>query len=452
MTDITLPDSIIAARAASRERVVPRTAQRGLIVLLALVYGGGFLFLATISPLLLYAFYVAMLALIALRFESLDQLAGDLRPLLPYMAWVTAFWCWGVLMSPYPGAVFGEVIRLLFRNLLFLVGVAVALSDPRSEKLFSRLVQVGIFVNYYLAQRQLNDPQFAIDFARRLGEETYIANNVRPAGLWINPDEAAFALLFGLLIIARDKGIVVWLARAAAVHGIYLSASRSGNYILVLFIVSYLLYSLSRKLFSFRQAMIMVNVAAVAFAIWLGLYYTENLPTYDVSQDFALSRILDHQESNTDYTRGDLTSAVLGLVMQAPWYGYGALGLQDAQTSELYFQSALPGLGAHNIYLAVWGEAGVLGLLSYLAVLGLGILAALRLPMSPQRRLIACLMWAGYLIRGLTWHSQLINGVGILVVGLVLCYPRLAAREQAESERAEAYHPHPGPLQRGEGA
>jgi hypothetical protein len=67
-------------------------------------------------------------------------------------------------------------------------------------------------------------------------------------------------------------------------------------------------------------------------------------------------------------------------------------------------------------------------------VLGLGIVAALRLPMSPQRRLIVCLMWAGYLIRGLTWHSQLINSVGILVVGLIFCYPRLAAREAREGE------------------
>lgn len=435
MSDLSLTSSPTAAHAAARALLVPRTAQRGLILLLSVAYGGGFLFLTTISPLLLYGFYLALIALIALRIESLDQLARDVRPLLPYLAWMTAFWCWGMLVSPFPNVVFGEVIRIVFRNVLFLLAVAVAVSDLRSERLFALLVQAAIFINYYLAQRQLNDPQFALDFARRLGEETYVANNVRPAGLWINPDEAAFALSFGLLFIARSRGVVVWLARAAAIHGIYLSASRSGSYILVLFLAAYLLFSLSQKLLSFRRMALLVPALALIYAIWLGLYLTNNLPTYDVSQDFALSRILDHKESNADFTRGDLTGAVYGLVLHAPWHGYGAMGLQDAQTSQLYFQSKLPGLGAHNIFLAVWGETGVLGLAGYLLVLGLGMLQVLRTPMSPQRRMIAGLMWAGYVIRGLTWHSQMLSGVGIVIIGMMFCYPRLAAAEHAESRR-----------------
>ncbi|NTW98209.1 MAG: hypothetical protein HGB28_06650 [Oscillochloris sp.] len=68
-------------------------------------------------------------------------------------------------------------------------------------------------------------------------------------------------------------------------------------------------------------------------------------------------------------------------------------------------------------------------------MLGLGMLQVLRTPMSPQRRMIAGLMWAGYVIRGLTWHSQMLSGVGIVIIGMIFCYPRLAAAEHAESRR-----------------
>lgn len=434
-TDL-LPTALLTAREEERRTVVPRIAQRALVILLAVMYGGGFLFLATISPLLLYGFYLATACLIAASVESLEQLTQHLKPVAPYLAWLMIFWCWGVLVSPYPGEVFGEVVRVLFRNMLFLLAVALVLAHARNYRFFSLLVQVAIFVNFVIVQRQLNDPQFAVDFARRLGEESYVANNVRPGGLWINPDEASFALLFGLLLTARDRGPLVWLARAAAVYMIYLTASRSGNYILALFFVVYMAFQLTRRVLSFRRAVALVNLVALLYVVGLGLYYTDSLPRYDVSQDFALSRILDVQESNTDYTRGDLTRAVYQLAVEAPWHGYGAMGLQDAQTSSLYFQSRLPGLGAHNIYLAVWGETGLLGLATYLGVIGLGVAQAIRKPLSPENRLIALLMWAGYLIRGLTWHSQFLSATGIVLAGVIFCYPFLAASAPADEPRA----------------
>lgn len=435
MSEISLPGSLAPNHIDVRQKIMPRAAQTGLVILLAVIYGGGFLFLVTISPLLLYGFYLATGILLVMRIESIAQLSRDIGPIVPYMAWLILFWCWGLLFSPYPGSVAGEVIRVLFRNLLFLIAVALTLTDRRSYRLFARLVLVAIFVNYFIAQRQISDPQFALDFARMLGEESYTANSVRPAGLWINPDEAAFALLFGLLVIARERGLLVWLGRAAAAYTIYLTASRSGNYILALCVGAYLLFKLWQHVQSFRRAAVLFNLLALLYAVGLGLYYTDNLPRYDIAQDAALSRILDFQESNTDYTRADLTDAVYRLTLNAPWHGYGAMGLQDAQTSRLYFQSALPGLGAHNIFLAIWGEVGLLGLAGYLAVLAFGISQVFRLPLSPQERLIASLMWAGYLIRGLTWHSQLINATGILIIGVLLCYPRLVALPGAVFEK-----------------
>jgi hypothetical protein len=81
MSDLSLQSNMAAAQAEGRALVVPRMAQRGLIILLSVAYGGGFLFLTTISPLLLYGFYVALMGLIILRIESVAQLIRDIRPL-----------------------------------------------------------------------------------------------------------------------------------------------------------------------------------------------------------------------------------------------------------------------------------------------------------------------------------------------------------------------------------
>jgi hypothetical protein len=399
------------------------------------LYGGGFLFLATISPMLLYGFYGLMAGLIALRAATPGQAWRDLRPVALYLAWLVAFWTWGVLVSPFPAWVIPEVVRIVFRNALFLCAVAMALSDLRGLRQLALLVQVAIFVNLYVALRQLNDPAFALDFARRLGEEAYVANNVRPGGLWINPDEAAFALLMGLLLLARERGPLVWAARAAAIYCIYLSASRSGNYILALSGLLYLLFKLRQGVLSFGRATVLINLLAVAYAVWLALFLTGSLPRYDASQDFALNRILDFREENAELTRTDLTGAVFELALATPWHGHGALALQDNVAVERYFERALPGLGAHNIFLAIWGEVGFVGMLAYVAVLAVSASQVLRLPMAPQARLVAALMWLAYLARGFTWHGQMFSGSGIVLLGVILCYPRLAAMAVEEGRR-----------------
>jgi O-antigen ligase len=421
----TLPQDQPYATSDTRQKVVPRTAQRLLLALLAVVFCGGFLFLVTISPLLLYGFYIALAALIVLRIESVGQFLKLLAPISPYLYWLLIYGAWATLVSPFISVVFGDIVRLMFRNLLFLTAAAVAFSDAQNFQRFARFIQIGVIINCAISVTQLNDPQFALDLARMLGEKTYTNNNVRPGGLWINPDEAAFANLMALLIIGTERTPLAWIARCAAVYSIYVSASRTGSYILLIFFLAFLAFQLSQRAFSFKRMTILVNVLAVAYLIFLGLYYTDNLPTYDHSQDFALSRILDVQESNTDYTRGDLTYAVFQVALNAPWHGYGTLGLQDADASQLYFQRALPGLGAHNIFLAIWGEAGILGLFGYLIALGVGASRVLRAKLAPTHRLIAGLMWMAYLIRGLTWHGQLTSGMGILCVAALYCYPVL---------------------------
>lgn len=431
MSDLTIPASM-RAPALERRSGVALAAQTALLALLTVLYGGGFLFLATISPMLLYSFYGALAGLVALRMATPGQAWGDLRPVALYLGWLVAFWAWGVLVSPFPAWVLPEVVRIVFRNVLFLCAAAMALSDTRGLRQLAVMVQAAIFVNLYVALRQLNDPAFAVDFAGRLGDEAYVANNVRPGGLWINPDEAAFALLMGLLLLARERGPLVWAARAAAVYGIYLSASRSGNYMLALSGLVYLLFKLRQGVLSFGRATVLVNLLALAYGVWLALFLTGSLPRYDASQDFALSRILDFREENAELTRGDLTGAVFAIALDTPWHGHGAMALQDNVAVERYFERALPGLGAHNIYLAVWGEAGLMGMAAYLAVLAAAAGQVLRLPMRPHFRLVAGLMWLAYLIRGLTWHGQMFSGSGIVLIGIILCYPRLAALASAE--------------------
>ena len=85
------------------------------------------------------------------------------------------------------------------------------------------------------------------------------------------------------------------------------------------------------------------------------------------------------------------------------------------------------GIGAHNIYLVVWGEMGIFGLLCYLSVLLTGIVAVLRARISAQARCIGLLIWATYLLMGLVWHNQFTDVLGAIYVGLIFYFPKIVA-------------------------
>ena len=72
-----------------------------------------FLFLATLSPALLYGFYAVMAILIVALLVGGPARAVAFGPVLPYLWWVAIAGLWGALVSPVAALVIPEVARLI---------------------------------------------------------------------------------------------------------------------------------------------------------------------------------------------------------------------------------------------------------------------------------------------------------------------------------------------------
>ena len=409
-----------------------RTARAVLLALLGVIYSGLFLFLVTLSPYLLYGFYVLLLILIGLSFYAGRPTAQSLYPLLPYLYFLLIYASWGLLISPEAGDLMPEVVRMLIRNLLIFGAFVVAVPDQAGFKTFARWVQVAALLNFAIAVAESINPTLLTDITFTRNVATTAFDVLRPAGLWINPDEAAFAFLFALLLSSGDRGLLIWLGRAASIGGIYLSASRTGVYILAGYLLALLVFKLRSARLSQLHLFAFLWGAALVITLSVGYYNYYGNPTIDTSDSFQISRILDfHEESAHDgYTRRYVTSMVFDKVLEAPVQGYGVFSLQTSGiTSSISSYTSLQqlGIGAHNIYLVVWGELGIFGLLCYLIVLLIGIIAVLRARISAQNRCIGLLIWATYLLMGLVWHNQFTDVLGTIYVGLIFYFPRVVA-------------------------
>jgi O-antigen ligase len=285
-----------------------------------------------------------------------------------------------------------------------------------------------LIINLGISLWQFVNPQVLVSMANALEPGTTAFSAIRPAGLWINPNVAAFALILGLLMSGWARGLLAWAGRLAAVAALYLTASRSGLYIFLLCALIYLIFRV--KPWKVRPALVPGIVAGVALLGALVLMVVDKPPeglALNLEQGSTLSRVLDVTESATSAlgveTRGDVTLQAFQAALGAPWYGYGVFTFQGTSVTSL--GSPLPGVGAHNIYLAIWGETGPASLIIYLLVLGTGIRSMLKSALPEKERLLLALLWISYLIIGVVWHNQLTDLLGILYLGLLFQIPLL---------------------------
>jgi O-antigen ligase len=357
------------------------TSRNLLLFLLAFTFSGAVSFLQLFSPFLLAAYIVTLLACIAVCILIDPSLIDKSVFVWPYAAWLIYFFAWGTLFSRDQAAVLPDVLRVLAKDFLILGAVAVAIVDRRHISRLAGLIQIAVIINLGISVWQLIDPQALVSLAYALDPASVSFSALRPAGLWINPNEAAFALLMGLLISGWVRGPLAWAGRMSAIAGLYLTASRSGLYILLLCAFVYVAFRV--KPWRIRYSLVPAVLAGAAVLGGFALMVVERPPEgleLNVEQGSTLSRVLDVTESVATArgveTRGEITLQAAQAALEAPWYGYGIFTFQGTSIASL--QSPLPYLGAHDIYLVVWGETGILSLLTYLLVLGIGIRGVLR--------------------------------------------------------------------------
>jgi O-antigen ligase len=398
------------------------------LLFLGLSFAGGLPILGAFSHYALHACY-ATIAVCAAACAVLEPRAvGRVACLAPYLLWVTFYIAWGTLAAWYPGQVLPDAERVLLRNVVLAGGFAMVVGNLRDLGAVARLFRVAVLVNCALAVYESLNPRLIEDIARFLNPQATAFSVLRPAGLWSNPNEAAFAFLFSLLLSHWDRGLGAWAGRVASLAGIYLTVSRTGLYVALL---CGLLYGLSRwraLIGDLRRTVISLNATwAAGLAIVLLVLV---LPVrFDISDSYNLQRVLDFSENSTRgagaATRAELAAQAFDAALERPLVGYGLFAFQDVGTAE--HGEAATSDGAHNIYVTVFGEGGLLALSGYLAVLGLGVARLFAVRARREDRFIGILLWTSYLIIGFAWHNQVTSMSGVIYVAILYSIPGLIA-------------------------
>lgn len=408
----------------------------GLLLLLTFLYSGAFQFLFLLSRSLLYFFYALCFALIFMHFIDKNRQPYNFASLSPYFIWLLFYFMWGSLISNDFDVVVPQVIRAIFSNLLIATLILSAIRTQQDMQKFAFYIQLVAICNFILSLWMSFDPSLIIRFNQFFGVQQIGFLQLRPAGLWINPNAAAFAFIFALFLSYWSKGLIAWLGRLAAIGGVYLSVSRTGIYVLLFCFVLFLLFYLRSRAFWTK----LVIVAGFAF-ILLGLNSSLLLDFNDRSaSQFRATRLLDFSEEDVaiggPISRRQLTTLALQQLDRMPWYGYGALSFQSY--NEAFSRNLLP-TGAHNIFIAVMGETGIVGIVSFLGLIILTIHSLLRSPIVSSARVIMLLMWTAYLLFGLAWHNQLTSVLGIMLTLLVFYLPHCYQIEELREVKSTHY-------------
>ena len=248
------------------------TPARGLVVRLSrlvlfaeifVIYIGAQPFLIMFSPDLLYGTYVVIGAC-AVGILCFERVASrSVLSTVPYLVWLLVFYCiWGTMMKldggpwayrDHPGKFDDdEVIKMFVKNVVVLSAFALAVINRRDLARAANWFQIGALLNLAICFWEVWDPNVISSLALDRDPEVNAFNVLRPAGLWRNPDEAAFAFIFAFLISYWARRPLAWIGRLACLVGIYLTASRTGVYILALCAAIHFAFRLRSKGFLFR--------------------------------------------------------------------------------------------------------------------------------------------------------------------------------------------------------
>src|SRR5689334_4109351 len=100
MESLVMSPNIDEVKVSARQSS-PRVLRGALIVLMSIIYSGGFQFLVSFSPYLLYGFYLALVACIILCMLVKGQVNHDLGAVMPYLIWIALYCFWGTIVAPY---------------------------------------------------------------------------------------------------------------------------------------------------------------------------------------------------------------------------------------------------------------------------------------------------------------------------------------------------------------
>lgn len=400
-----------------------------LLGILVVVFGGGMPFLILWSPALLYGTYLLILGCAAVLLLRDWEQSRRLLPVGPYLGWLLFYFFWGTLVAE-AGLSVGEVGKVFVKNLLVIGAVALVFRNESSARALSHAFALAAVLNAALAVYESANPTLIETLALERNPDATAFSVLRPAGIWINPDEAAFSYIFALLLLHWSSRWVAWPAGIACLVGLFLSASRTGAYVTLLCGAVYVGFLIRTGRIGMQRLgwILLLGGALLAGLMGLG----ELGDRIDLSNQWQLTRMLDFSEEKLrdpgDASRIEIALESAEHALDGPWFGHG---LFSYQTESVLGAPSVLEIGAHNIFLTVLGEIGLLGACSYVLLIAYGFWRACGARMESAGRLMLVLMWISYLLIGLTWHNQFTSFPGMVYVGLLWVLPGITGRHRS---------------------
>lgn len=409
----------------SRIPVVGRTV---LLFVVFVVYLGAVPFLITISPLLLYSVYLLIIGGAAAILFFQWPAVRDLRSVAPYFGWIIFYCCWGTMVAA-SDVPLGEAVKVVIKNFLFIGCVALVLHERRQLTALADWIQVAVLINVGISLWEFWHPEMVEMLATAFDPPSMAYNVSRPAGLWNNPDEAAYAYAIAFWVSFWARTPLAWAGRIGGIVATGLTVSRTGVYALLL---CGLIYLGSRSWLSLLRAKSLALLfGGLALALCAGVLIADCAASSNstLSEKSEFHRILDfseHKERTAGgYSRTEIAMEAAHKALDGPWYGSGIFSFEICQEMPTVLT-----IGAHNIYITAWGETGILGAILYPFVLGIGLRRLRPGRHDRDERLIMIFMWISYLIFGLTWHNQFSSFSAMVYLGLLWQLPCLLDRRK----------------------
>jgi O-antigen ligase len=204
----------------------------------------------------------------------------------------------------------------------------------------------------------------------------------RFAGMWGNANQAGLVSLMILVLSRWASPLQARIGRISGLTIIWLTESRTATWIAVALALIHLFFWAGRR---FR-----LNALLALLVLCLGAFFAleasgRRLDTL-VADNPGLARVLDVSESRTveagQGSRLQVLRDWLKVVPAEPWYGYGLYTLFGGESSEAVARPGFPVYGPHNLYLGLYLDTGLVGLLSFLGVVALQLRRIRRAPLE----------------------------------------------------------------------
>lgn len=402
-----------------------------LALLLTMQMSGVLVVISQMGRFFLWSIWLLMWSLILMNGFTLLRLPNKAKL---FIGWLILYCIWGLLVSPLPD--WDQALRSLFYALTAAASLTVVSRDRSSWNRLSFFASWAIILNLAVALAFINISGVRHwMFAHDIGNADYQWSIHRFWGLFRDPNEAGMLTNVFLVLTLWSSGRLIWVVRAAAVWFIYLTASRTSTYCLLIVGGLCLFYSVGHT--QRGRFIAIALVCLVLFGVFLEMDPMSWFHRYENNTRFW-ARILDplEHQSTSRYTRYDLAKLWIRYIEHAPWYGYGLNAMRGGASREGLFRSDIPYIGPHNMFMGMYIDAGIPGLISYLALLTVGAVATIRAKLEPLERTALLCMWAILLVFNMFLAALHLELHSLVLYFLVFMFPYLPIfQEQVDARR-----------------